>query len=508
MRAALAALALVVATSGSALAQDAGARRPRALTTGVLDGGAPRAAARRRIARADSGMAADVGAAAPRPPRAALPLPHAGGGRGEGQAAPSPPPRAGDGADQRGPRTEREPNAAHTEPEPSPAPPAQLVEPSAPDLLDGGVPSLDGEVPAAWLDGSIEDGGVPAELDGGPPDAGVPAEPDAGPPTPEPEPALEDRDRGGMLDYGLEILDRLGMLERQQREGGKRGAVRTATDGSGATGAEDEGDEPTRVQIVLDDDLREWLGLAEPERRFSTFGLLVLLAVCVLALFALTRLRAPLPDRGLFPRALGALHLAARLAAIVLVLMLASRLLPTWLHPALRLTLAAAAIAIGFGAVWTLLPDVLGGVVLLTEGRLRPGQWLVGEGFAGTIEQVGPRVTVLRGADGALVTVPNRVIVKTAVRASDRRWHEVEVELRAPVGAAADEVRRAIRDAVASSPYVPPDPGLVLSRNPREPDRWRLEVRLLDVRYAAPFEGELLERVEEALARGADGGRP
>lgn len=506
MRAALAALALVVATSGSALAQDAGARRPRAVTTGVLDGGVPRAAPRRRIARADSGITAET--RAPRARGAADARTRPEPGAEEREPSPSPRPRR---APLRAEPTEAAPAPSEpTAPEPSPAPPAQLVEPSAPDLLDGGVPPLDGEVPAAWLDGAIEheDGGVLAELDAGPPDAGVPAEPDAGPPTPEPEPALEDRDRGGMLDYGLEILDRLGMLERQQREGGKRGAVRTATDGSGATAAEDEGDEPTRVQIVLDDDLREWLGLAEPERRFSTFGLLVLLAVCVLALFALTRLRAPLPDRGLFPRALGALHLAARLATIVLVLMLASRLLPTWLHPALRLTLAAAAIAIGFGAVWTLLPDVLGGVVLLTEGRLRPGQWLVGEGFAGTIEQVGPRVTVLRGADGALVTVPNRVIVKTAVRASDRRWHEVEVELRAPAGAAADEVRHAIRDAVASSPYVPPDPGLVLSRDPREPDRWRLEVRLLDVRYAAPFEGELLERVEEALAREADGGGP
>ncbi|MCZ7685537.1 MAG: mechanosensitive ion channel family protein [Sandaracinaceae bacterium] len=367
---------------------------------------------------------------------------------------------------------------------------------------------LDGEVPAAWLDGSIDpgDGGPPAELDAGPPDAGVAVSPDAG--APPPEPALEERDRGGMLDYGLEILDRLGMLERQQREGGKRGAVRPASESAETPEARDEDDEPSRVQIVLDDDLREWLGFDEPERRFSTFGLIVLLALCLFGVWALGRARAPLPERGLVPRALGALHLAVRLAAILLVLMLASRLLPTWLHPALRLTLAAAAVAVGFGAVWTLLPDVIGGVVLLTEGRLRPGHWVTGEGFAGTVEQLGPRVTLLRGPDGALVTVPNRIVVKTAVRASERRWHEVSVELRAPAGAPADEVRRALRDAVLSSPYVPPDPGLVLSRDPREPERWRLEVRLLDVRYAAPFEGQLLERVEEALARssGAPGG--
>jgi len=147
-----------------------------------------------------------------------------------------------------------------------------------------------------------------------------------------------------------------------------------------------------------------------------------------------------------------------------------------------------------------LLPDVVGGIVLLTEGRLKRGQWITGEGFAGSVEQIGPRVTLLRAGDGALLAIPNRRVVKSPVRASDRPWHEVDVEIQTPAGASAPRLREAITEAVLCSPYVPPDPGLVLARDPRAPDRWHLRVRLVDGRFTAAFEGQLLERMEESLA--------
>lgn len=249
---------------------------------------------------------------------------------------------------------------------------------------------------------------------------------------------------------------------------------------------------------AINDLLREWLGIEPP----PSLGLLLLLLFTLVLHWIVERARRPLPERGLFPRALGALRFVLRFAIVLIALMLISRLLPTWLHPALLLVLAAFAVALGFGAVWVLLPDLIGGMVLLTEGGLKRGQWVSGEGFAGAVEQVGARVTLLRAADGSLLSVPNRRVVRSPVRANERAWHEVDVELRAPAGIAAARLREAIREAVISSPYVPPDPGLVMVRDPRDPERWRLTVRLVHVRFSGAFEGQLLERVEEALEGG------
>ncbi len=386
--------------------------------------------------------------------------------------------------------------------EPTSNEPGATPEPPAAPLLDGGVPPLDGG--DGGLDGGFFDGGadasVPSDdggLDGGvEDDAGTDGGVDAGvaePVAPPPDvgvatPAQPERDFLGAFSEWMWEHERESRASRESRD--------TSTEP--APISREPADE---IQLVVNDNIREWLGFALPERRVSSFGIVVLLLFSFLALVLIERLRRPLPERGLVPRALSAAHLSVRLATVVLLLMLVSRLLPSWLHPALLLTVAAVAVALGFGAVWVLLPDVVGGIVLLTEGRISRGQWIVGEGFAGTVEHVGPRVTVLRAPDGALLTVPNRRVVKSPVHATDRRWHEVEVELRAPSGAPSRAIRDAIRDAVLCSPFIPPDPRLTLSRDAREPAMWRLRVRLLDVRFAAAFEGQLLERVEELLGQ-------
>jgi small-conductance mechanosensitive channel len=115
------------------------------------------------------------------------------------------------------------------------------------------------------------------------------------------------------------------------------------------------------------------------------------------------------------------------------------------------------------------------------------------------VEQIGLRLTTLRAPDGSKLTVPNRHLVRSPIHASDRRFHEVDVVLSLPADAPAERVRRAIEDAVLCSPYVPAEPSVALARDPARPDRWHLRARLLDVSFAPPFEGQLLERVEEAL---------
>src|SRR5690606_8525373 len=317
------------------------------------------------------------------------------------------------------------------------------------DALDGGV----------WAgDAGVPDAGTPEVADAGV-DAGAAeiGEEPAAPPAAEPAP-----------DGIRSVIDGVTNALRQltlQRE-------TTPSEPQGTAGTTPVEPRPSGENEALNTLLREWLGIEPP----PSLGLLLLLLFTLAALWVIERARRPLPDRGLFPRALGVARIVLRFAVVLIALMLASRLLPAWLHPAVLLALAAAAIALGFGVVWLPLPDLFGGLVLLTEGRLKRGQWVSGEGFAGTVEQLGARVTLLRAADGALLSVPNRVLVKSPLRVSDRPWHEVDVELRAPAGMRAQRVRDAIRDAVVCSPYVPPDPGLVVVRDPREPDLWRLKV--------------------------------
>lgn len=436
-------------------------------------------------------LAQDAGAPSARPAEARVRVrerPDAGPRPARIRATPPPPPRLETAEDGGAPA----------------APPLQRIEP-----LDGGVPaSDDGGVLA--FDASVSDGSVSEEplvaVDDGP-DAGLPdavppdggaSIPDGGPPPP-PAPAPTADENGNIFSAWSEW-----MWERAERESAARESAerREATDTPPpATGL-------GGIDVVITERIDEWLGFALPDRRISGFGLAVFLGLALLGLWLIERARRPLPERGLVPRLLGAARLGLRLAVVLMVLMTASRLLPDWLRPAIVLTLAAGALALGFGAMWVLLPDVVGGIVLITEGRLRRGQWIIGEGFAGTVEQIGPRVTLLRAGDGALIAIPNRRVVKSPVRASDRPWHEAEVEIEMPAGAPAQRLREAITEAVLCSPYVPPDPGLVLARDPRAPDRWHLRVRLIDGRFLAAFEGQLLERVEESLALSADRGDP
>jgi hypothetical protein len=401
-------------------------------------------------------------------------------------------------------------------------PPGQALEPST--LMDAG--RSDGLVPLLAPDGALSsddaavaegelvlaDSGLAGGLadlgladsvlaDSGLADAGIG---DAGPPDAGEAPHAPPESAGGEW---MSVLS--GLLferaERAEREAQRAQAELARHGGQGGGQPAPRTSEPASsrevpVRIVGCDASPAVLGLEFPERRISSFGLVLLVFLALLALWMLDRVRRPLPDRGFVPRALGLLHLVLRLATVVMVVMLASRLLPIWMRPALLLSIASVAIAVGFGAVWAVLPDLVGGIVLLTERRLRPGLWIVGDGFSGTVEQVGPRLTLLRAPDGSVASVPNRHLVKAPIHATDRRWHEIEVELVAPTGFDAARIRRAIEDAVLCSPYIPPDPALSLARDPSVPERWHLRARLLDATYRSHFEGQLLERVEEALA--------
>lgn len=461
MKAVIACAALAVfGLSGTALAQDGGvgAEHDPAPSTTEAAAAPPRDAGDRRRERARASASDDA------PPERRA---HPGPEESEGPAGPSAPVVQDEDAG-----VEVTDGGA-----------AALAGETSVDELDGGVPDA-GSLDTA-VDVSAADAGATA-LEGG--DAGADVGAAQGEVSPVAPPASEEE--GPKRDLFSAFSNWL--WEQAERQP----VARETTPSEAVT--------PPPVRESVGESMREWLDVVLPARRVSSVGLVFFLALAILSVWLVDKAREPLPERGVIPRMLSAAHLLLRLAIAVMVFLLISRFVPSWLRPALFLSFAAVAVAIGFGVVWLLLPDVVGAVVLLTERRLKRGQWVVGEGFAGTVEELGLRVTVLRATDGSLLSVPNRRVVKSPVRTSDRLWHEIDVELRSPEGAEASQVRSAIQEAVLCSPYVPPNPGLVLSRNPLDPMRWRMKVRLIDVRFSEAFEGEILERIEESLARGLD----
>lgn len=231
--------------------------------------------------------------------------------------------------------------------------------------------------------------------------------------------------------------------------------------------------------------------------------LVVLVAAVLLASELVRRARARLPSSGLLPRALAWLHIGGRAVLVLLVLSTVPRLLPSALSPLLPWMLVAAAAAVGWSAR-DVLVDVVAGVVLGLERRLTPGTWVSCGPHEGVIERHSLRALWLVDTRGQRVAVPHRVLLATPVVTHAGRRAEHELALRVPRAAGAGQIRRALVDAVLTSPWVRPEVRPLVRRDGLETDVWHVRAELLDARFAAAYEGELLERVEELLAVSTD----
>ncbi|MCX4244092.1 mechanosensitive ion channel family protein [Paraliomyxa miuraensis] len=83
-------------------------------------------------------------------------------------------------------------------------------------------------------------------------------------------------------------------------------------------------------------------------------------------------------------------------------------------------------LAIGFGAQ-TLVKDVISGFFLIFDEVLESGDWVEIDQVAGTVEEVGLRVTKIRAFDGRLWYVPNGQIQMVAN--TNREWMRAVVEV-------------------------------------------------------------------------------
>ena len=222
--------------------------------------------------------------------------------------------------------------------------------------------------------------------------------------------------------------------------------------------------------------------------------LLLLIGLGMLVSTGAARLRPRLAEQGILPRLIGFLHVAGRFAALVLAGILLVRAAPDWLRPALPWVLLAAAVAVGWSAR-DLLPDLLAGGVLLSERRIRPGAFIQGGGFAGTVDQMGIRATWLRDDVGRRVSVPNRRLLTGPVVISPGRDADYRTRVRLPGAPPSEAARPAIVAAVVCSPLVPVGATPEVLQDVDDPSLWHIRVRLRRRNDGPRFDGELRGRV-------------
>lgn len=253
-------------------------------------------------------------------------------------------------------------------------------------------------------------------------------------------------------------------------------------------------DEPS----VLAEELESFVQVFGTDRSFS--GLMALLFFVLVAAsiaVGIRRIRDGLAPKGILPTFFAFIHLAARLLVIALVIAFVVRFLPPRMSLVLLLVFAGVAVAVGWSAR-DLLPDLIAGIVMAFERRVRRGMWLSSKEFSGQVEHVGFRTSSLRDAQGNELSVPNRFILGAPIATDSTREREQDVTLRLS-GPSASALREAIIDAVLSSPWVAPNHRPDVYRDPDEPELWRVRARLLEARFGVRFEGELLERTETIL---------
>lgn len=243
---------------------------------------------------------------------------------------------------------------------------------------------------------------------------------------------------------------------------------------------------------------------APSERRPLLILFLSLLGVGV-ALFVAERTRAWISVNVPLRRIMGAIVILLRIAGLALLIAIALQLLPAgrdWIVWGLVIL----ALVTGW-SVRDLFADVVAGLILAGERRVRKGMWVSGDGFQGTVEGRSLRATYLRDGQGHRLTVPNRAMVGAPMvyDAGAEAEHEVVVRLEGYHDAS--QVRMALNDAILSSPWVLAGATPIVLRDPADPVVWRVRSKLLEPRFSVHFEGELLERVEDLLRYDPDAKR-
>jgi len=122
----------------------------------------------------------------------------------------------------------------------------------------------------------------------------------------------------------------------------------------------------------------------------------------------------------------------------------------------LTLLISALTVGIGFG-LQDVIKNVMGGMILLSEGYVRPNEVFEIAGESGIVERIGIRSTTVRTWDGSQVIIPNSDLIteKISDMTESRR-----VDIQVGVSTAADprQVEQLLLEIATSQPDVVADP--------------------------------------------------
>ena len=227
---------------------------------------------------------------------------------------------------------------------------------------------------------------------------------------------------------------------------------------------------------------------------WSALLLLVFTGGLFVSAAALRRLGHGLLPVGVLPSTLLTLSRSLRALALLSFFGAIVALVPPAYAPALPWMILAAAAAVGWSAR-DVLPDIIGGLVIRVDGRVKVGQRIIGQGV---VIDLGLLSATISDGTGARA-VPNRTLMAQPLVVEDARWPEVAVWLTLPVGHPPARIRDALTEAALTTPWGAPGMRPQIQQDPAAPQRWRVVMRTLDASAAAAFQGSLRERTMERL---------
>ncbi len=191
----------------------------------------------------------------------------------------------------------------------------------------------------------------------------------------------------------------------------------------------------------------------------SLGAVLLFLAGWAIAARLSRRLVAMLVARGVASEALGrVLHRWTMTVLLVAVLLVVLRLARVPLT-AFAFLGGAIAIGIGFGTQ-NLIKNLISGVIILFERKIRVGDVVTIDGVSGTVVAVDLRATTVRGFDGIDAILPNSRLLETTVADWSHGDRRIRHTLRVPVavGSDTDAVAAALCGCARAHPAVLAEP--------------------------------------------------
>lgn len=170
---------------------------------------------------------------------------------------------------------------------------------------------------------------------------------------------------------------------------------------------------------------------------------------------------------------------------------------------ALAAVLGGLSVGIGF-ALQDVLKNFLGGIILLFEGSIRPGDWIAVGDKVGRVESLSIRSTVVRTMDNIEYIVPNQEHLSSTIAAYT--YSSRSLMIKVPVGVSYDSDVREVQEVLTGlarqhDDILPkPEPVAPLLRFGESSIDFELRAWVGDVSYTAGIEASLRAQILDAFA--------